>query len=144
MKKLFAFFCLMFFASMSLFAQDPTAPPAGWGDVFSNPVLWFGSFAGISLLTAFLATFINGMAKITKKFHRQIVAWLIAIALLVVCDLVNWKLCYAWDFPWWLAALHGFAAGLASNGVFDIPLLKSFLDKVEGWFIKPEPTPPVE
>jgi MFS superfamily sulfate permease-like transporter len=142
MKKLCVFFCLMFFAGMSLFAQDPTAPPAGWGEILANPMLWFGSFAGVSLLTTFLATFFNAWLKITKNFPRQLCAWVVAILIMVATDLLNYG--YAAEFPIWLAIAHGFAAGLASNGWFDIPLLKSILDKVEGWFIKPEPAPPVE
>ena len=138
---MFLIFCLMLFGGMSLLAQDPTNPPTSWGDVFSNPALWLGSFAGISLLTAFLAAFINGTFHITNKSLRQIIAWLVAIAILLISDFANWKLCYAWDFPWWLALLHGFAAGLASNGVFDIPILKAILDKIESFFKPAVPTP---
>ena len=118
----------MFFAGMSLFAQDPTAPPAGWGEILANPMLWFGSFAGVSLLTTFLATFFNAWLKITKNFPRQLCAWVVAILIMVATDLLTMVMPPSFRYGW---LLHGFAAGLASNGWFDIPLLKSILDKVE-------------
>lgn len=133
MILLFVFLAIPF----ALLAQ-PTEPPTGWGDVFSNPALWLGSFAGVSLLTAFLATFLNGFLKLVNKFPRQLCAWLVAIAIVLLGDFLNIKVVYTWDFPWWLAILHGFAAGLASNGWFDIPTLKKILDTIEGLF-KPKP-----
>jgi len=139
MKK-YLFLLIAFLAiPIALLAQtEPTTPPTGWGDVFSNPALWLGSFAGVSLLTAFLAAFINGFFKIVNKFPKQLCAWLVAIAIVSVGDLANIKIIYTWDFPWWLALLNGFLAGLASNGWFDIPTLKRILDVIEGLF-KPKP-----
>ena len=123
---------------IAIFAQEPTEPPTGWGDVFSNPALWLGSFAGVSLLTAFLASFFNGLLKLVKQFSRQLCAWIVAIAIVLIGDFANVKIVYTWDFPIWLAVLHGFAAGLASNGWFDIPTLKKILSVIEGWF-NPKP-----
>jgi len=141
MKKMIVFLLMLLAIPIALLAQEPTVPPTGWGDIFSNPALWLSSFAGVSLLTAFVATFINGFLKVTTKFLKQFVAWLVAIGILVLCDLFNIKICYSWDFPIWLAILHGFAAGLASNGWFDIPWLKTLLDKIAEWFPPKVPTP---
>lgn len=143
MKKLVTFLFFLLLVPIAIIAQEPTQPPAGWGEILANPMLWFGSFAGVSLLTTFLATFVNAWLKITQNFPRQLCAWIVAILIMVATDLLNYG--YAAEFPIWLAITHGFAAGLASNGWFDIPLLKSILNKIEGWFIKPEPVlPPVE
>jgi len=127
------FFLLIFvlLLSLPLMAQDPV-PPENWGDVLINSKEWFASFGGIVLLTAFIAAFLNGLLKITGKFYKQVIAWSVAIILLVGSDLIN--LGYAAQFPILLALIHGLAAGLASNGIFDIPWLKYLLDKIEGLF----------
>lgn len=129
---------------MVLLAQDTTAtepvvnPPSGWQDILMNPGVWFASFTGITLLTAFLGAFFNGLLKITKSFYKQVCAWVIAILLVVGSDLINFG--YAKDFPILFAVINGFFAGLASNGWFDIPTLKAILDSIQRWFIK-EPLP---
>jgi len=69
---------------------------------------------------------------VTKNFVKQLVAWIVAIILVVGSDLLNFG--YAAQFPILLAVIHGFGAGLASNGVFDIPIIKGVLDTIEKWF----------
>lgn len=129
--------------ALPLFAQEPTVPPVSWGEVFSNPALWLGSFAGVALLTAFVSAFVNGFLKIVKKLPKQLMAWGIAIIVTTIAGAVfNLKLIYTWEFPLWLAIVHGFAAGLAANGVFDIPVMKAVLKSIEELFIKPAPVPP--
>jgi len=131
MKKMILFFMLIL-GSAVIFAQDLPAPPDSWGDIVMNPEKWFLSFGAISLLTAFLAAFLNGVLKVTKNFVKQLVAWIVAIILVVGSDLLNFG--YAAQFPILLAVIHGFGAGLASNGVFDIPIIKGVLDTIEKWF----------
>jgi len=131
MKKMILFFILIL-GSAVIFAQDLPAPPDSWGDIVMNPEKWFLSFGAISLLTAFLAAFLNGVLKVTKNFVKQLVAWIVAIILVVGSDLLNFG--YAAQFPILLAVIHGFGAGLASNGVFDIPIIKGVLDTIEKWF----------
>jgi len=131
MKKMILFFMLIL-GSAVIFAQELPAPPDSWGDIIMNPEKWFLSFGAISLLTAFLAAFLNGALKVTKNFVKQLVAWIVAIILVVGSDLLNFG--YAAQFPILLAVIHGFGAGLASNGVFDIPIIKGVLDTIEKWF----------
>jgi len=131
MKKMILFFMLIL-GSAVIFAQELPAPPDSWGDIIMNPEKWFLSFGAISLLTAFLAAFLNGVLKVTKNFVKQLVAWIVAIILVVGSDLLNFG--YAAQFPILLAVIHGFGAGLASNGVFDIPIIKGVLDTIEKWF----------
>lgn len=135
MKKFMMFLFLL--VPVVLLAQQDTVvinPPTGWGDVIFNFPSWFATFGGIAILTAFIAAFLNGLLKVTKSFVKQLVAWTVAILLMVISDLVNFG--YAKDFPILLAVVHGLAAGLAANGVFDIPFLKGILDKISGWFVK--------
>lgn len=139
--RIFFFFsvALLLFMNTDLFAQmneDPVVPPQSWTDVLINLKGWFASFAGVAALTAFVAAFLNGLLKITKSFARQLIAWGVGIVLLVVTDLFNFG--YAAEFPIWLAIIHGFAIGLASNGLFDIPWCKALLGNIEKWFNKPK------
>jgi hypothetical protein len=119
MKREVKKFVLLLFAvavlsTPMLFAQDPSPPTA------------------YTLLIAFVATFVNGVLKIVKRWPRQLVAWGVAIVLLVVTDLLNFG--YAANFPILLACIHGFAAGLAANGAYNIPWLKGALDWIETLF----------
>ena len=133
---------LLLFLSTDLFAQvaeDPVVPPDNWTDVLINLKGWFASFAGVAALTAFVAAFLNGLLKVTQSFVKQLVAWGVGIVLLVATDLFNFG--YAAEFPIWLAIIHGFAVGLASNGLFDIPWCKALLENIEKWFNKPKAGP---
>ena len=131
MKRLLMFLFLALALIAPVFGQDAPAPPTGWADVIMNPAKWFVDFGAFTVLTTFVATFFIGLLKVVKKFPRQLVAWAVAIILLVVTDLLNFG--YAAEFPILLAVIHGFAAGLASNGVFDIPIMKGILTAIEGW-----------
>jgi len=137
MKKMIMFLFVLLAIPIAMFAQDPN-PPTGWQDILLNPGVWFASFTGITLLTAFVAAFFNGLLKIAKPFLKQLCAWVIAILLVVGSDIINFG--YAKDFPLLFAVVNGFFAGLASNGWFDIPTLKSILDSIQNWFT-PKPTP---
>ena len=131
MKKWIFVTITLLFLSVVAFSQE-VIPPENWTDVLINLKGWFTSFAGVSVLTAFVAAFLNGLLQIEKGFLKQVIAWITGIALLVVTDLLNFG--YAADFPILLAVVHGLAVGLAANGIFDIPWLKVLLDKFSGWF----------
>jgi hypothetical protein len=132
MKKIIVFLFVLLAIPIAMFAQEPTEPPSGWQDIIINPALWLGSFAGVSLLTSFVAAFLNGLFKIIKSFPKQLVAWGVAIVIVVGADLLNFG--YAKDYTILFAVVNGFFAGLASNGWFDIPALKAILNSIEGWF----------
>jgi len=135
MKKLIFVFALLIIPAMLLLGQV-VDPPESWTDVFMNPFQWFGSLAAIAALTAFLASFLNGILNVTSKIVKQLISWAVAIILLVGSDLLN--VGYAADFPLLLAAAHGLGAGLISNGIFDIPIIKAILDFIESLFKKEE------
>ena len=128
MKKIILLCTLLLLIPLAIFAQD-ISPPENWGDIIMNPQQWFVDFGAFTLLTAFVATFVNGLLKVIKKWPRQLVAWGVAIILLIATDLLNWG--YAAEFPILLAVIHGFGAGLAANGIFDIPIIKVILDAIE-------------
>jgi len=130
MKKLIFLLILLLAIPMAIFAQDVS--PTDWGDIIMNPGKWFVSLGTVALLTAFLATFVNGLLKITKNFPKQLIAWLVAIVLVVGSDILNFG--YAKDLPILIAVLNGLGAGLVSNGVFDIPVIKAILDAIGNLF----------
>jgi len=136
MKKIIALLALLV-VPMMLMAQDTITPPSDWGDILFNFPQFISTFGGVAILTAFISAFLNGLLKFTQGFKKQLIAWAVAIILLVVTDLLNFG--YAKDLPILLAVIHGFAAGLASNGVFDVPTLNAILTKIEHWFDKPTP-----
>ena len=81
--------------------------------------------------TVALAGLINGAFKITKGMWPQIVAWVVG-AILSVCA---WALqLIEFGEPVWLGVLMlAIVTGLSSNGVYDIPTIKAFVDK---WFAR--------
>lgn len=72
---------------------------------------------------------INGALKITKGFWPQLVSWLVGSALSVAA----WALqLIEFGDPVWLGVVMlAVVVGLSSNGVYDIPTIKAFVDK---WF----------
>lgn len=121
---------ILFFAlviPVALFAQ--IEPPTDWSDIILNPQKWFLNIGAFALLTAFVATFVNGLLKVVKKWPRQFVAWGVAIILLVASDLINFG--YAAEFPILLAVSHGLVAGWGSNSAYDLPWVKAILTWLE-------------
>jgi hypothetical protein len=139
MKKTIIFLLALLVPVILVAQQDTTGiePPSDWGDILFNFPAFMSTFGGVALVTAFAAAFFNGLLHFEQGFKKQLVAWAVAIVLLVVTDLLNFG--YAKDLPILLAVIHGFAAGLASNGVFDVPFLNTLLRKIELWFTKPVP-----
>ena len=80
-------------------------------------------------LTVAIAGFINGAFKITKGMLPQIVAWVVGAILSVIA----WALqLIQFGEPVWLGVVMlAVVVGLSSNGVYDIPTIKAFVDK---WF----------
>jgi hypothetical protein len=134
MKKLFMILGLLLIPMVVFCQQDSTivTPDGNIWDFILNFKSWIASFPGVVVATTLLASILNGFLKISKKFVKQLIAWGIAIVLLVGTDLLN--LGYAKYFPIVLAVIHGLVAGLAANGFFDVPFLKALLDKVEVFF----------
>lgn len=79
--------------------------------------------------TVALTGFINGLFKIVNGMWPQIVSWIVGAGFSVLA----WALkLVEFGQPVWLGvvALAG-VVGLSSNGVYDIPAIKAFVDK---WF----------
>lgn len=121
MKKLF--FALFMLLSIPLFAQEVN-PPTDWLDLFANFNTWLASLAGVAAVTVFLAGAVNTLFN-TTGFVKQLVAWIIAIVLLIAGNLVN--LGFMADLSWLHTIIYGVAAGFIANGIFDIEFVKVIL-----------------
>lgn len=81
----------------------------------------------LSMLTVTIAGAINGKFNITNGFWPQLVAWITGVVLTVG----GWFLgLIPLGQPTWLAIVCLCAVvGLSSNGIYDIPFIKSIIDK---------------
>lgn len=88
---------------------------------------WYMS-PSLSAVTVFIAGLINGKFNIVNGFWPQLVSWLTGSVLSVG----------AWFFglvpvgePAWLAVtVLCVVVGLSSNGIYDIPTIQKFVDKL--------------
>ena len=79
--------------------------------------------------TVAIAGLINGALKITKGMWPQVVAWAVGAALSVCAWAL--KLIEFGDPVWLGVVMLAIVVGLSSNGVYDIPTIKAFVDR---WF----------
>lgn len=79
--------------------------------------------------TVALTGVINGMFKIVKGFWPQLVSWVVGALLSVAAYLLQ---IIEFGNPEWLGVVMlAIVVGLSSNGIYDIPTIKAFVDK---WF----------
>lgn len=96
--------------------------------IFSESFWWVAPI--LTSLTVALAGVINNLFKITKGIWPQIVAWIIGSGLSVAA----WALkLITFGNPVWLGIVClCVVVGLSSNGVYDIPVIKGWVDT---WFV---------
>ena len=120
------FFVMMFALLIPAFGQSVEAP-TDWLAMFSSINVWLGSLAGIAAVTVFLAAELNKLLKL-EGFWKQLMAWIVAILLMVVGNLVN--LGFMAELDWMHTIVYGIAAGFVSNGIFDITLVQLLLQAI--------------
>lgn len=93
----------------------------------------FATFGSIAALNVFVVDFIINTFKIEKSWIKQLVSWIIPIAVSVVGfvfslgmfqqfgDVSDWR-------GWVYTVLIGLGMGLSSNGIFDFSMMKSLLN----------------
>lgn len=126
MKKSMMFLIMMFALVLPTFGQS-VEPPTDWLNLFANINVWLGSLAGIAAVTVFLAAAVNKLLKL-EGFWKQLMAWIVAILLMVVGNLVN--LGFMAELDWLHTIVYGIAAGFVSNGIFDISLVQLLLQAI--------------
>lgn len=96
--------------------------------IFSESFWWAAPI--LVTLTVALAGVINGALK-TEGFWPQLVAWLIGTGLSVGAWAIKMV---TFGDPVWLGVVAlCVVVGLSSNGVYDVPTIKAFVDS---WFHK--------
>ena len=138
MKRILIFLIMLMLPVVVFCQLNDSIPipvmPENWQEVIFNFNQWFASFGGIAVLTAFIAAFFIGILKAEHRFVKQLLAWIVAIIIAVVSNLVDFG--YMAEYTIIQSVVHGFAAGLAANGVFSIPFVRDILKGIEGWFKK--------
>ena len=115
MKKFMFLFVLMLLPIV-LFAQGTELPPLN---------TWFATFIGLSTAVVALAALLNTWLKVNKGWVKQVVAWLVAIILMIAGNLLN--LGFMAELTWGHTLIYGIASGLVANGIFDIEFVKALL-----------------
>ena len=120
------FFLMGFVLIPTIFGQS-IDPPTDWLGLFANINVWLGSLAGIAAVTVFLASVVNKLFKF-EGFWRQLSAWLIAVILMALGNLVN--LGFMAEMDWLHTIVYGIATGFISNGIFDIAFVQLVLQTI--------------
>jgi hypothetical protein len=123
MKK-FMFVVFLMLLSIPIFAQvDSTAVP---GQPFTfDFTAWVATLSSIAAAAVFLGAFIIQLFKVTKSIWKQVIVWLVSIALTALGNLLN--IGFAAEFPWLTTIIYGLASGLVANGIFDIGTVQGIL-----------------
>lgn len=83
--------------------------------------------------TVALTGLINQLFKINKGFLPQLIAWIVGSILSVLAWVA--KLVIMGDPQWLGVVMLCIVTGLSSNGIYDIPAIKKFIDS---WFNGPK------
>ena len=86
-----------------------------------------GSLAGLAAASLFLSKIVNSWSKITKAWIKQVVSWVIPVVIALVGTFIV-KVGILVGQPFWIVLVSGAAAGLVSNGIFDIVIVKQLLN----------------
>ena len=118
MKKLFMLFPILM-VSVLVFGQDGL----NLGDIDINALLT--TLSGLAAGSVIISALFIKWFKATKSWVRQVISWLVPIALMVAGNLAN--LGFMAEFTWLMTFAYGLGAGLVSNGIFDIGVVQSLL-----------------
>ena len=95
----------------------------------------FSTLASLSAVSAYLTQQVNVLLHIEKAQYKQIVSWIVAIALSIIGFITGAGLFAAYGaitepIAWVYTIVTGFGIGLTSNGLYDINVIKQLLEFV--------------
>lgn len=128
MKKLLMFLSLILLVVIGCTAQEliPEEPSTFTLQGFEE---YFASLAALAGLVVIISGYVIKLLfkEIPTKIVKQLISWGVS---LILC-LIGWllKLGIFVDTQWWSIIAYGMAAGLVSNGIFDI----KFVQVILGW-----------
>jgi hypothetical protein len=126
MKKLLMFLSLILLVVMGCTAQEliPEEPSTFTLQGFEE---YFASLAALAGLVVIISGYVIKLLfkEIPTKIVKQLISWGVS---LILC-LIGWllKLGIFVDTQWWSIIAYGMAAGLVSNGIFDIKFVQVIL-----------------
>ena len=121
---------LLLIPVIGLIAQT-VDPPTDVVDLVVNFNVLIGSLAGYAAVSIFITGLVNGWLKVTKSWIKQIVSWLIPMALVLAVSLLL-KAGFLAGESIIKILVFGAGAGLVSNGIFDI----AFVNTIVGWIVE--------
>jgi len=136
-KMKFAFMMLiMLIPIIGVLAQTDSTlvvidPPGDIVDFVVNFDVFMASLGGLAVASVFLSGLINGLLKVVKSWVKQVVSWVIPIGLAFLATYVL-KLGFLVDQPVLNVVIYSAAAGLVSNGIFDIAFVNAFVNWAVG------------
>jgi len=130
MKNKIVLFMIIVFALLmnALCVFGETVQPVE--DPFAALTNIFASLASLALAVPVLVQFIKKFIKLEKDFAKQITAWIVSFILTIIGKLLS--LGFLESVDWIDTLLYGLAVGLIANGVFDVTIIKSFLQTIFG------------
>lgn len=100
---------------------------------FFNENFW-ATAASVGVVSTMISGLIIG--KINPNYiWRQVISWVVAIGLTVGCYFL--KLIQVAEPTWLTLTATGLIVGLTSNGIYDIPAMKTFIAKIFGELARP-------
>lgn len=111
-------------AALPVFSQT-VEPPGDWLELLAQMDTWFGTLIGFAAATVFLGSVVTSLFKIEKSWGKQIAAWLVAILLCFLGNLINFGLLA--EATWLQTLAYGLGAGLIANGIFDFTVVQLIL-----------------
>jgi hypothetical protein len=122
MKKLLFLLAVMF-PIVLIAQQDSTMVndipvPGSIIDVFKDLQGWFGSTTAVAGLTIFITLIISNLWKSISKIMKQVVAIVVAMALIIGGNLANFG--FMADFNWLSTIVYGLVTGFMANGLYDL------------------------
>ena len=121
---------------LALMAQGTSLPDMGG---VLNPVVYFATLASFAGLIIPLSSVLIRLFGISNKFVRQLMSWIVAIALGLVGTLLN--LGIFGGVEWYVALVYSIGAALQANGIFNITVVKALIEGLLDRFGLPKKEP---
>lgn len=119
MKKLLVLILIVLSVPLSMMAQVlGDIPPE------INPEVYFATMASFAALILPVTALINRMFSIDIRWIKQFLSWIVAIALGTIAWLFKWGI---FETTWYYALIYSLAGALVANGIFNLDMVKKFL-----------------
>lgn len=100
-----------------------------WQDLYDNYPVFFATSGGIAGIAMFLGELVQRVLKITVKWQKIAVVWVISVIAALAGSFVL-NVGYLAEASWWETGIWGLFIGLIANGIWssNIAFIKSILE----------------